>query len=253
MSQRVSRLPSTMGPGWLGEAVAPQHPRVAVQAQPVSGWVSCFLSPLWVHLGHAFFFFSQMGTGQTFNSQFLQHGGPRGPSVPPGMTPTGMGGMIGPSTLSPMTMNPTRAAGLTSLYAGQRLPQHSYPGSAQAQPLPRQGVKRTYSEVRGSSWCPAEINFWPCYQHRALTLLSCCMPFPQVYPGQQYLQGGQYTPSTAQYAPGPGQPPAPSPSYPGHRLPLQQGLGQSLPVPGPTGLHYKVGPAPKCLGTPQGP
>ncbi|XP_042558325.1 zinc finger MIZ domain-containing protein 2 isoform X3 [Dipodomys spectabilis] len=124
--------------------------------------------------------YGAMGTGQTFNSQFLQHGGPRGPSVPPGMNPTAMG--------------------------GQRLPQHGYPGPPQAQPLPRQGIKRTYSEV---------------------------------YPGQQYLQGSQYAPSTAQYAPGPGQPPAPSPSYPGHRLPLQQSMGQTLSAPGPAGLHYK--------------
>lgn len=72
----------------------------------------------------------------------------------------------------------------------------------------------------------------------------------QVYPGQQYLQGGQYAPSTAQYAPGPGQPPAPSPSYPGHRLPLQQGMGQSLSAPGPAGLHYKVGPAPLAYARP---
>ncbi|XP_048642508.1 zinc finger MIZ domain-containing protein 2 isoform X5 [Marmota marmota marmota] len=150
--------------------------------------------------------YGAMGTGQSFNNQFLQHGGPRGPSVPPGMNPTGMGGMMGPSGLSPMAMNPTRAGGMTPLYAGQRLPQHGYPGPPQAQPLPRQGVKRAYSEV---------------------------------YPGQQYLQGGQYAPSTAQYAPGPGQPPAPSPSYPGHRLPLQQGMGQSLSAPGPAGLHYK--------------
>uniref|UniRef100_H9G0G0 Zinc finger MIZ domain-containing protein 2 isoform 2 n=1 Tax=Macaca mulatta TaxID=9544 RepID=H9G0G0_MACMU len=150
--------------------------------------------------------YGAMGAGQSFNSQFLQHGGPRGPGVPTGMNPTGMGGVMGPSGLSPMAMNPTRAAGMTPLYAGQRLPQHGYPGPPQAQPLPRQGVKRTYSEV---------------------------------YPGQQYLQGGQYAPSTAQFAPSPGQPPAPSPSYPGHRLPLQQGMSQSLSVPGPTGLHYK--------------
>ncbi|XP_032100220.1 zinc finger MIZ domain-containing protein 2 isoform X3 [Sapajus apella] len=150
--------------------------------------------------------YGAMGAGQSFNSQFLQHGGPRGPSVPTGMNPTGIGGVMGPSGLSPMAMNPTRAAGMTPLYAGQRLPQHGYPGPPQAQPLPRQGVKRTYSEV---------------------------------YPGQQYLQGGQYAPSTAQFAPSPGQPPAPSPSYPGHRLPLQQGMSQSLSVPGPTGLHYK--------------
>ncbi|XP_032100223.1 zinc finger MIZ domain-containing protein 2 isoform X4 [Sapajus apella] len=162
--------------------------------------------------------YGAMGAGQSFNSQFLQHGGPRGPSVPTGMNPTGIGGVMGPSGLSPMAMNPTRAAGMTPLYAGQRLPQHGYPGPPQAQPLPRQGVKRTYSEV---------------------------------YPGQQYLQGGQYAPSTAQFAPSPGQPPAPSPSYPGHRLPLQQGMSQSLSVPGPTGLHYK--PARSIPGYPSSP
>lgn len=54
---------------------------------------------------------------------------------------------MGPSGLSSMAMNPTRAAGMTPLYAGQRLPQHGYPGPPQAQPLPRQGVKRAYSEV----------------------------------------------------------------------------------------------------------
>ncbi|XP_055149196.1 zinc finger MIZ domain-containing protein 2 isoform X5 [Symphalangus syndactylus] len=90
--------------------------------------------------------YGAMGAGQSFNSQFLQHGGPRGPSVPTGMNPTGIGGVMGPSGLSPMAMNPTRAAGMTPLYAGQRLPQHGYPGPPQAQPLPRQGVKRTYSE-----------------------------------------------------------------------------------------------------------
>ncbi|XP_011242036.1 zinc finger MIZ domain-containing protein 2 isoform X4 [Mus musculus] len=150
--------------------------------------------------------YGAMGTGQSFNSQFLQHGGPRGPSVPPGMNPSGMGGMMGPSGLSSMAMTPTRAAGMTPLYAGQRLPQHGYPGPPQGQPLPRQGIKRAYSEV---------------------------------YPGQQYLQGGQYAANTAQYAPGPGQPPGPASSYAGHRLPLQQGMAQSLSAPGPTGLHYK--------------
>lgn len=86
-----------------------------------------------------------MGAGQAFNSQFLQHGGPRGPSVPSSMTPAGVGGLLGPSGMSPMGMNPTRAAGMAPLYAGQRLPQHGYPGPPQAQPLPRQGVKRAYS------------------------------------------------------------------------------------------------------------
>lgn len=69
---------------------------------------------------------------------------------------------------------------------------------------------------------------------------------PQVYPGQQYLPGGQYTPGATQYAPGPGQPPAPS-SYPGHRLPLQQGTSPSLSTASPAGPHFKVGPAPPGL------
>ncbi|XP_008065063.2 zinc finger MIZ domain-containing protein 2 isoform X2 [Carlito syrichta] len=162
--------------------------------------------------------YGAMGAGQSFNSQFLQHGGPRGPSVPTGMNPPGMGGVMGPSGLSPMAMNPTRATGMTPLYAGQRLPQHGYPGPPQAQPLPRQGVKRAYSEV---------------------------------YPGQQYLQGGQYAPSTAQFVPSTGQPPASAPSYPGHRLPLQQGMGQSLSAPNPAGLHYK--PARSISGYPSSP
>ncbi|XP_042638990.1 zinc finger MIZ domain-containing protein 2 [Orycteropus afer afer] len=151
--------------------------------------------------------YGAMGAGQSFNSQFLQHGGPRGPNVPPGMSPPSMGGVMGSSSLSPMGMNPTRAGGMTPLYGGQRLPQHTHPGPSQAQPLPRQGVKRVYSS--------------------------------EVYPGQQYLQGGQYAPSTSQFATSSGQPPAPSPSYPGHRLPLQQGMGQYLSAPGPTALHYK--------------
>ena len=54
--------------------------------------------------------------------------------------------------MGPSGMNPTRAAGLAPLYAGQRLPQHGYPGPPQAQPLPRQGVKRAYSsEVSGQA------------------------------------------------------------------------------------------------------
>ena len=74
----------------------------------------------------------------------------------------------------------------------------------------------------------------------------------QVYPGQQYLPGGQYTPAATQYAPGPGQPPAPS-SYPGHRLPLQQGTSPSLSTASPAGPHYKVGPAHPGLCDPSQP
>ncbi|XP_051709030.1 zinc finger MIZ domain-containing protein 2 isoform X2 [Oryctolagus cuniculus] len=109
--------------------------------------------------------YGAMGAGQSFNSQFLQHGSPRGPSVPAGMNPSGMGGVMGPSGLSPMAMNPTRAAGVTPLYAGQRLPQHGYPGPPQAQPLPRQGVKRSYSEPtepfsgQGASFNGAGVSY----------------------------------------------------------------------------------------------
>lgn len=86
---------------------------------------------------------------------------------------------------------------------------------------------------------------WDLASPTAVPLAFCLF---QVYPGQQYLPGSQYGPSATQYTPGAGQPPASS-SYPGHRLPLQQGVGQSLSTPGPTGLHYKVGLAP--LGPPQ--
>lgn len=124
--------------------------------------------------------YGAVGAAQSFNSQFLQPGGPRGPSVPSGMNPASVGGLMGPSSMSAAGMSPARAAGMAPFYAGQRLSQHGYPGPPQAQLLPRQGVKRAYCS--------------------------------EVYPGQQYLPGGQY-------APGPGQSPAPS-SYPGHRLPL---------------------------------
>lgn len=86
-----------------------------------------------------------MGAAQSFNSPFLQHGGPRGPSVPSSMNPASVGGLMGPSGMSPMGMNPTRTASMAPLYTGQRLPQHGYPGPPQAQPLPRQGVKRAYA------------------------------------------------------------------------------------------------------------
>lgn len=94
------------------------------------------------------------------------------------------------------------------------------------------------------------LHVHTCVRTASLTPLFPWASTSQVYPGQQYLQGGQYAASTAQYAPGPGQPPGPASSYAGHRLPLQQGMAQSLSAPGPTGLHYKVGLAPmgQCWG-----
>lgn len=191
-------------------------------------------------------FSSQMGSGPSFSSQFLQHGGARGSSS--------VGGLLGPSGMSPVGMNHARAASMAPLHAGQRLPQHGFPGPVQAPPLPRQGLKRGYSSevsVHAPAPChPGPYRGWrPCGGAGWAWALPP-LPGPglpdaglprasasfllQVYPGQQYLPGGQY-------APGPGQPPAPS-SYPSHRLPLS--------TSGPPGLHYKVGPAPPGLRQP---
>uniref|UniRef100_A0A8C8ARH3 Zinc finger MIZ-type containing 2 n=1 Tax=Otus sunia TaxID=257818 RepID=A0A8C8ARH3_9STRI len=146
--------------------------------------------------------YGAMGAGQPFSSQFLPHAGPRGPS---GMSPAGMAGVMAPSGVSPVSMSPARAPGTSPLYGGQRMPQHAYPGPPPSQQLPRQGLKRAYSN--------------------------------EGYPAQQYLQGGQYPAAGAQYAPSAPQPSAPSPSYPGHRL--QQGMGQYLSASGSSGPYYK--------------
>lgn len=84
----------------------------------------------------------QMGTGQSFSSQFLPHAGPRGPNS---MSPAGMAGVVAPSGVSPVSMSPVRVPGTGPLYGGQRVPQHTYPGPSQSQQLPRQGLKRAYS------------------------------------------------------------------------------------------------------------
>ncbi|KAM9215743.1 zinc finger MIZ domain-containing protein 2 [Leptosomus discolor] len=146
--------------------------------------------------------YGAMGAGQPFSSQFLPHAGPRGPA---GMSPAGMAGVMAPSGVSPVSMSPARAPSTGPLYGGQRMPQHAYPGPAPSQQLPRQGLKRAYSN--------------------------------EGYPAQQYLQGGQYAAAGAQYAPSAPQPSAPSPSYPGHRL--QQGMGQYLSTSGNAGPYYK--------------
>uniref|UniRef100_A0A7M4F8I8 Zinc finger MIZ-type containing 2 n=1 Tax=Crocodylus porosus TaxID=8502 RepID=A0A7M4F8I8_CROPO len=143
--------------------------------------------------------YGAMGAGQTFGGQFVPHSVPRGPAA--------LGTVMGPSGMAPMTLNPARAPGLSPLYGGQRLPQHGYPGPPQTQQLPRQGVKRAY---------PSDG-----------------------YPGQQYLQGGQYPSQAVQYTPSAPQPSAPSPSYPGHRM--QQSMGQYLTASGSTGPYYKPG------------
>lgn len=82
-----------------------------------------------------------MSAGQPFGSQFLPHAGPRGPA---GMSPAGMAGVMASSGVSPVSMSPARAPGAGPLYGGQRVPQHTYPGPP-SQQLPRQGLKRAYS------------------------------------------------------------------------------------------------------------
>ncbi|XP_015221294.1 zinc finger MIZ domain-containing protein 2 isoform X2 [Lepisosteus oculatus] len=125
-----------------------------------------------------------------------------GPRGPPGMTATGMG--------------PSRPPSMAPLYnsQGQRLPQHpGYPGGPQGPPRPQQGLKRPYNS--------------------------------EGFPGQQYGpgmgSGGPYAGQPMQYH-GPGaQRSAPSPSYPGHRMPMQQGgMGQYPPGPGNPGQYYKA-------------
>uniref|UniRef100_A0A8C3QJH3 Zinc finger MIZ-type containing 2 n=1 Tax=Cyanoderma ruficeps TaxID=181631 RepID=A0A8C3QJH3_9PASS len=146
--------------------------------------------------------YGAMSTGQSFSSPFLPHAGPRGPNS---MSPAGIAGVVAPSGVSPVSMSPVRAPGTGPLYGGQRVPQHTYPGPPQSQQLPRQGLKRAYSN--------------------------------EGYPAQQYLQGGQYAAAGAQYAPSASQSSAPSPSYPGHRL--QQSMGQYLSASGSAGPYYK--------------
>uniref|UniRef100_A0A2D4N3N7 SP-RING-type domain-containing protein n=2 Tax=Micrurus spixii TaxID=129469 RepID=A0A2D4N3N7_9SAUR len=148
--------------------------------------------------------YGAMGAAQPFNNQFLPHSGPRGPTVPPGMNPASM---LSASGMSPMNMNTARTPAMSALYAGQRMPQHGYPTPPQGQQIPRQSVKRTYSS--------------------------------EGYPGQQYIQGGQYPSQAGQYTTNVPQPSAPSPSYPGHRLPLQQGVSHYLSASSTSGPYYK--------------
>ncbi|XP_058390733.1 zinc finger MIZ domain-containing protein 2 isoform X3 [Diceros bicornis minor] len=143
------------GPGGLGLPSHPTRPStdftqaaaaaaVAAAAATATATATATVAALQEKQSQELSQYGAMGAGQSFNSQFLQHGGPRGPSVPSSMNPASVGGLMGPSSMSPMGVNPPRAAGMAPLYAGQRLP-HGYPGPPQAQPLPRQGVKRAYS------------------------------------------------------------------------------------------------------------
>ncbi|XP_050193315.1 zinc finger MIZ domain-containing protein 2 isoform X4 [Myiozetetes cayanensis] len=100
--------------------------------------------------------YSTMGTGQSFSNQFLPHAGPRGPTS---MSPAGMAGVMAPSGISPVSMSPVRAPGTSSLYGGQRVPQHAYPGAPPGQQLPRQGLKRAYSSESADQFNGQSTNF----------------------------------------------------------------------------------------------
>ncbi|KAK3554296.1 hypothetical protein QTP70_020150, partial [Hemibagrus guttatus] len=156
----------------------------------------------------------QMGPAQGYNSQFMNQPGPRGPpTMAGGMNPAGMGAGMNNSNISgpPMGMNQPRAPGMGPFGAhGQRMPQQGYPGP-RPQSMPMQGTKRPY---------PGEPN----------------------YGGQQFGPNGQFPNQQGQY-PNPNASRAlPSPSYPGQRMPGQQGTGQYPPSGVPMGQYYKQEP-----------
>ncbi|XP_028653747.1 zinc finger MIZ domain-containing protein 2 [Erpetoichthys calabaricus] len=115
----------------------------------------------------------------------------------------------------PPGMGPSRPSSLGPLYAatqGQRMQQHpGYPGPPQAQQMPtrtQQGLKRPYTG--------------------------------EGYPGHPYVPGNA---TAVQYHTAAPQRSAPSPSYPGHRMPVQQGamnVGQYPSAPANSGQYYKA-------------
>ncbi|XP_042657515.1 zinc finger MIZ domain-containing protein 2 isoform X2 [Tyto alba] len=116
--------------------------------------------------------YGAMGAGQPFSSQFLPHAGPRGPT---GMSPAGMAGVMAPSGISPVSMSPARAPGTSPLYGGQRMPQHAYPGPPPGQQLPRQGLKRAYSNEPADQFNGQSTSFGT-YSQAAVTGPSRSLP-----------------------------------------------------------------------------
>nr|XP_057915183.1 zinc finger MIZ domain-containing protein 1-like isoform X4 [Doryrhamphus excisus]XP_057915185.1 zinc finger MIZ domain-containing protein 1-like isoform X4 [Doryrhamphus excisus] len=151
----------------------------------------------------------QMGPAQGYNSQFLNQPGPRGP--PGGMNPASMGSGMNNPNLSgpPMGMNQARTPGMGPFGGhGQRMPQQGYPGGPR-QGMPMQGMKRAY---------PGEAGY-----------------------GGQYGPNSQFPPQQGQYPNPNASRPLASPSYPGQRMPGQQGQGQ-YPPGMPMGQYYKQEP-----------
>uniref|UniRef100_A0A8C7D9Y9 Zinc finger MIZ-type containing 2 n=1 Tax=Oncorhynchus kisutch TaxID=8019 RepID=A0A8C7D9Y9_ONCKI len=153
--------------------------------------------------------YGQMGGGAGYNTQFMQHPGPRGP---PGMSPAGMGPARPPS-MGPMYGAPQ----------GQRMPQHpGYPGAQHGPPRPQQGLKRPYNAegFTGQQYGPG---------------MAGPAPGQGPYPGQPMQYHGGLGPQRS----------ATSPSYQGHKMPMQQGnMGQYPSGPAHPGQYYKVTPTP---------
>ncbi|XP_077960589.1 zinc finger MIZ domain-containing protein 1a isoform X6 [Gasterosteus aculeatus] len=149
----------------------------------------------------------QMGPAQTYNSQYMNPSGPRGP--PGGMNPANMGSAMNNPNMSgpPMGMSQARTPGMVPFGAhGQRMPQQGYPGGPR-QGMPMQAMKRPY---------PGEAS----------------------YGGQQYGPNSQFPPQQGQYPASNASRPLPSPNYPSQRMPGQQGQGQ-YPPGMPMSQYYK--------------
>ncbi|XP_040033654.1 zinc finger MIZ domain-containing protein 1a isoform X1 [Gasterosteus aculeatus] len=152
----------------------------------------------------------QMGPAQTYNSQYMNPSGPRGP--PGGMNPANMGSAMNNPNMSgpPMGMSQARTPGMVPFGAhGQRMPQQGYPGGPR-QGMPMQAMKRPY---------PGEAS----------------------YGGQQYGPNSQFPPQQGQYPASNASRPLPSPNYPSQRMPGQQGQGQ-YPPGMPMSQYYKQEP-----------
>lgn len=96
-----------------------------------------------------------------------------------GMNSGAMGSVMGAGGISQMGMNSARPPGMNSMYGQQRMAPNGYPAQMQGQPVPRQGVKRSYSsEV--SSCIAADICLVNIYifVHTVLPLIfSQCITF----------------------------------------------------------------------------
>ncbi|XP_027560053.1 zinc finger MIZ domain-containing protein 2 isoform X4 [Neopelma chrysocephalum] len=170
--------------------------------------------------------YSTMGTGQSFSNQFLPHApGPRGTS----MSPAGMAGVMAPSGISPVSMSPVRAPGTSSLYGGQRVPQHAYPGPPPSQQLPRQSLKRAYSNESADQFNGQSTSF-STYGQAAVNGPGRLLPG---YPSSP-LAGNPTPPMT------------PGSGIPTYTSPGQDVKSPFLPdmKPNITPLHPSPGPAP---------